>query len=197
MVAMNKTLIDFAHSQIKGQAMSREQAIEQAANDVLAKWDSTGFIDTRTKDYSLMIALKKALAPPKDETADAVVWQRRISSDGIKWGKWYQYCDNEHDQTRPPRVDRWFAEYRPLYTHPPKADSERVAIAWHVATKYGNGVSYSDKFWELHPNFYQGAPEPSPERVALVERIDEFFSGGDLNKASVILGDIRAYLGGE
>lgn len=42
-------------------------------------------------------------------------------------------------------------------------DVERYPIAWVVNTKYGVGVSYSDKFWELHPNFYNGKPEPLPE----------------------------------
>lgn len=47
--------------------MTRAEQIERAVKDAITKWDLTGFIDTSTKDYSLMIAIKEALALPPDD----------------------------------------------------------------------------------------------------------------------------------
>jgi hypothetical protein len=60
MVAMNKTLIDFAHSQIKGQAMNRAQKIEQAAQMFL---DVLTHNDHRLTDavYDSINTLREAL----------------------------------------------------------------------------------------------------------------------------------------
>lgn len=51
-------------------------------------------------------------------------------------------------------------------------------IVWHCTTKYGSGVSYSDKFWELHPNFYNGLPEPRPtaERDAKIAEYQQMIA---------------------
>lgn len=32
-------------------------------------------------------------------------------------------------------------------------------IVWLRSTKYGDGVAFDAKFWELFPNFYNGSPE--------------------------------------
>lgn len=91
-----------------------------------------------------------------------------------------------------------------LYAHPPKPDTaEREPIAWLCKTEFGNGVSYSEKFWELHPDFYQGAQEkrPTAERDALVARIDYWLEGKDFEYEhdTQLMCDIRANLvgGGE
>lgn len=100
--------------------MSRQQAIEQAVNGVIAKWDLTGFIDTSTKDYSLMIAIKEALALP--DTAKPVAY------------------------TTPPSVDALIAEIDALppklyeiSTHPWTEDAYPVDELKAILDKYRSG----------------------------------------------------------
>ncbi len=123
--------------------MNRNEAIEKSAQLFLQVLEHN---DNRLTDavYESINNLREALAMPKTDAfsrweneeiqealpkdAEPVAWQRRISQDGVKWLKWDDYSETEYDQTRPPKVGRWFAEYRPLYTHPPQADAERVAL---------------------------------------------------------------------
>ncbi len=75
----------------------------------------------------------------------------------------------------------------------PDDTAEREPIAWRVDTPYGKGVSYSNEFFDIHPYFYEGKPEPSPERDALVARIDESVLQ-DHEEIDNLLTDLRAYL---
>lgn len=46
----------------------------------------------------------------------AVAWQRRIRGDSGRWLSWCEYDLPDKDEKFPPKIGRWEAQYRPLYS---------------------------------------------------------------------------------
>ncbi len=112
--------------------MSRQQAIEQAANEIAMALTRKGYINIKNgKDETRIDALYKALAMPETAEAVAVV--------------------DAND-------DGYFAEILPdrdvkigqnLYAHPPKADAERVVLLARLDSAIANLAPNSEFLREI------------------------------------------------
>lgn len=122
--------------------MSRNEAIERALIDMLNGWK---YIRSTHGDlYGVgwdraQLKAEQALAMPKD--AEPIAWLEPETLNSASHSDYVRCRQDEHHGAD-------YADWFPVYTHPPKADAERVELFNRVLNFNADGKADATEEWE-------------------------------------------------